>query len=127
MVQVFAIFPRIRLHTNYQSSRNCTKHKIRCPYNDMPVPEDRAGTPDKPDLQWTPEIVDVIDQWQRTGVFPFPGLNIYPAPAPQLLTTDQLRLIHHVAAISHQMIEIGADGFTLWTRQIPRYSLTVVH
>jgi hypothetical protein len=52
-------------------------------------------------------------------VFPFPSLNIYPAPAPQLLKVEQLRLIHHVASISHRMIEIGANGFTLWTRQIP--------
>jgi hypothetical protein len=101
------------------SSRNCTKHKIRCPYNDIPAPEDRAGTPDKPDLMWTPEIEATIDQWQRTGVFPFPSLNIYPTPAPERLSTEQLRLIHHVASISHQMMEMGAGEFTLWTRQIP--------
>lgn len=83
------------------------------------MPEDRAGTPDKPDLQWTPAIEAVIDQWQRTGVFPFPSLNICPAPAPHLLTTDQLRLIHHVAAISHEMMEMNATDYTLWTRQIP--------
>ncbi|KAK0719888.1 hypothetical protein B0H67DRAFT_661676 [Lasiosphaeris hirsuta] len=109
----------IRCDENFPQCRNCTKHKIRCPYNDIPVPEDRAGTPDKPDLMWTPEIEATIDQWQRTGVFPFPSLNIFPAPAPQHLTTEQLRLIHHVASISHQMMEIGANGFTLWTRQIP--------
>ncbi|KAK5656182.1 hypothetical protein OQA88_4942 [Cercophora sp. LCS_1] len=110
----------IRCDENFPQCRNCTKHKIRCPYNDIPVPEDRAGTPDKPDLQWTPEIVATIDQWQQTGVFPFPSLDIYPTPEPRNLTTDQLRLIHHVAYISYQMKEIGADDFTLWTRQIPK-------
>lgn len=109
----------IRCDENFPQCRNCTKHKIRCPYNDIPVPEDRAGTPDKPDLMWTPEIEATIEQWQRTGLFPFPSLGIYPTPAPQVLTADQLRLIHHVAAISHRMIEIGANSFTLWTRQIP--------
>ncbi|KAK0727402.1 hypothetical protein B0T26DRAFT_133940 [Lasiosphaeria miniovina] len=109
----------IRCDENFPQCRNCTKHKIRCPYNDMPVTEDRAGSPDKPDLMWTPEIEATIDQWQRTGIFPFPSLNIYPAPAPQSLTVEDLRLIHHVASISHEMIEIGANGFTLWTRQIP--------
>lgn len=102
------------------SSRNCTKHKQCCPYNDLPVTDDRAGTPDKPDLMWTPEIEATIEQWQRTGVFPFPSLDIYPTPAPRTLTMDQLRLIHHVAAINHHMNEIGANGFTLWTRQIPK-------
>lgn len=100
-------------------SRNCTKHKIRCPYNDVPAAEDRAGTPEKPDLMWTPENEAAIEKWRQTGVFPFPSLNIYPAPAPQLLTKEELRLIHHVASISHQMMEIGANGFTMWTRQIP--------
>jgi hypothetical protein len=109
----------IRCDENFPQCRNCTKHKICCPYNNITVPDDRAGTPEKPDLLWTPEIEATIDQWQRTGVFPFPSLNIYPAPAPQHLKVEQLRLIHHVASISHRMIEIGANGFTLWTRQIP--------
>lgn len=107
------------LATKYLFSRNCTKHKIRCPYNDVQVPENRSGSPDKPDLMWTPEIEAEIDQWRRTGMFPFPNLGIFPAPSPEHLTLEDLRLIHHVASISHQMQEIGANDFTLWTRQIP--------
>ncbi|KAM7208832.1 oxidase assembly protein 2, variant [Naviculisporaceae sp. PSN 640] len=109
----------IRCDESFPQCRNCTKHKIRCPYNDVPVADDRAGSPEKPDLMWTPENEAAIEQWRQTGVFPFPSLNIYPAPAPQLFTNEELRLIHHVASISHQMVEIGANGFTMWTRQIP--------
>ncbi|KAK4044861.1 hypothetical protein C8A01DRAFT_31049 [Parachaetomium inaequale] len=109
----------IRCDENFPQCRNCTKHKIRCPYNDVPVPEDRAGSPDKPDLMWTPEIEATIDEWRRTGMFPFPSLGIYPAPAPEFLTLEDLRLIHHVASISHQMQELDANAFTLWTQQIP--------
>ncbi|SPQ21281.1 e1196b81-abe7-4cc1-b87d-6d8621d9401a [Thermothielavioides terrestris] len=109
----------IRCDENFPQCRNCTKHKIRCPYNDVPVPEDRAGSPDKPDLMWTPEIEATIDEWRRTGMFPFPSLGIYPAPAPESLSVEDLRLIHHVASISHQMQELDAIDFTLWTRQIP--------
>ncbi|KAL2195072.1 hypothetical protein P885DRAFT_62321 [Corynascus similis CBS 632.67] len=109
----------IRCDENFPQCRNCTKHKIRCPYNDVSVPEDRAGSPDKPDLLWTPEIEATIEQWRRTGMFPFPSLGIYPTPAPDFLTNEELRLIHHVASISHQMQELGANDFTLWTRQIP--------
>lgn len=107
----------IRCDENFPQCRNCTKHKIRCPYNDIQVPEDRATSPDKPDLMWTPEIEATIEQWQLTGMFPFP--NIYPAPSPHLLSTEELRLIHHVASISTFMEGINANGFTLWTRQIP--------
>lgn len=70
---------------------------------------------------WTPEIEAAIEQWQRTGVFPFPSLGIYPAPAPQYFSLEDLRLIFHVAAICNEMNAIDANGFTLWTRQIPTY------
>jgi len=68
---------------------------------------------------WTPEIEATIDQWQRTGMFPFPGLQIFPAPNPHTLSVENLRLIHHVASISHELRVVDAEGFTLWTRQIP--------
>ncbi|KAL1882984.1 hypothetical protein VTK73DRAFT_506 [Phialemonium thermophilum] len=109
----------IRCDENFPQCRNCTKHKMRCPYNDIPAPEERSATPDKPDLMWTPEIEAAINQWRTTGVFPFPSLDINPAPSPQLLTLEEMRLIYHVASISHQLEIINANGFTLWTRQIP--------
>ena len=111
----------IRCDENFPQCRNCTKHKIRCPYNDMQLPaEERSTTPDKPELMWTAEIEATIDQWQRTGAFPFPGLNIFPTPNAQFLSVEDLRLIHHVASISHQLKCMDADGFTLWTRHIPK-------
>jgi hypothetical protein len=85
----------------------------------MPLPEDRSTTPDKPDLMWTPEIQAAIDHWQRTGLFPFPNLRIYPTPDPQYLSTDDLRLIHHLASICSQLDAMDANNFTIWTRQIP--------
>ena len=89
--------------TNSLVSRNCTKHKIRCPYNDMQLPaEERSTTPDKPELMWTAEIEATIDQWQRTGVFPFPGLNIFPTPNVQFLSVEDLRLIHRIAEQARQ-------------------------
>jgi hypothetical protein len=109
----------IRCDENFPQCRNCTKHKIRCPYNDMPVPEDRSASPDKPDLMWTPEIEADIQQWQNTGIFPFPGLNIYPAPNPRCLGLEDLRLIYHVASICNELAVIDANNFTIWTRQIP--------
>jgi hypothetical protein len=85
----------------------------------MPVPEDRSNSPDKPDLMSTPEIEAAIEQWQRTGIFPFPGLNIYPTPSPQHHSVEDLRLIYHVASICDELAAMDANNFTLWTRQIP--------
>ncbi|SPN98803.1 probable UPC2 Regulatory protein involved in control of sterol uptake [Cephalotrichum gorgonifer] len=109
----------IRCDESFPQCRNCTKHKIRCPYNEMPVPDDRGMSPDKPDLMWTPQIEAEIVQWQRTGIFPFPNLNIYPAPSPQAHTFEELRLIHHVASICSELGNLDANGFTIWTRQMP--------
>ncbi|KAK4181455.1 hypothetical protein QBC36DRAFT_83363 [Triangularia setosa] len=107
----------IRCDESFPQCRNCTKHKVRCPYNDITQADERSCSPDKPDLMWNPQIEEEINQWKDTGVFPFP--NIYPAPAPYDLTVEQLRLIHHVASISDQMDRLDANGFTLWTRRIP--------
>ncbi|KAI0403399.1 hypothetical protein F4802DRAFT_608139 [Xylaria palmicola] len=109
----------IRCDENFPQCRNCTKHKVRCPYNDITaVPDERATTPDKPDLMWTPDIETTIAEWQHSRIFPFPDL-VLVAPAPQYYTVEELRLIHHVAAISHELNACDANNFTLWTRQIP--------
>ncbi|RDA91956.1 hypothetical protein CP533_1349 [Ophiocordyceps camponoti-saundersi (nom. inval.)] len=110
----------IRCDENFPQCRNCTKHKIRCPYNDVQVPDaDRSNTPDKPDLMWTPQIEAAIADWQATGVFPLPSLGVYPAPIPHLYSVEDLRLIYHVASLYHELASIDANNFTLWTRHIP--------
>lgn len=107
----------IRCDESFPQCRNCTKHKTRCPYNDIPVQEARPNGP--PDLLWTPEVQTTLDQWRRTCLFPFPGLDINPTPSPQLYSYQELRLIYHVASISHQLGALEANGFTLWTSKIP--------
>jgi len=88
---------------------------------DMPAQEERAVTPEKADLLWTPEIEADIERWQQTGIFPFPDLYIYPAPSPQFFSFEDLRLIHHVASVSSELGIRDASNFTIWTRQIPLF------
>lgn len=87
----------------------------------MPVQEERAPTPEKADLLWTPEIEKEIERWQQTGSFPFPELYLYPAPSPQFFSFEDLRLIHHVASISSELGMHDAGNFTIWTRQVPLF------
>ncbi|KAI0199390.1 hypothetical protein F4808DRAFT_216439 [Astrocystis sublimbata] len=108
----------IRCDENFPQCRNCTKHKVRCPYNDVQAENERASTPDKPDLMWTPEIEEIITTWRTTGIFPFPGL-VTTAPMPQFYTVDELRLIYHVASICDRLKTMGANHYTLWTRHVP--------
>lgn len=86
---------------------------------DMPAQDDGAATPEKADLLWTLEIEADIERWRQTGSFPFPDLYIYPAPAPQFFSSEDLRLIHHVASVSSELGIHDAGNFTIWTRQIP--------
>jgi hypothetical protein len=86
---------------------------------DMPPPEERNPTPEKPDLLWTLKIEAEIDHWQKTGIFPFPELSIYPQPNPQAFSTEDLRLMHHVAGISTELGMLDAGSFTIWANQIP--------
>lgn len=86
---------------------------------DMPAPEERAQSPDRPDLLWTPDIEAQILLWQQTGEFPFPSLNIFPAPPPQYFPVEDLRLIYHVASISMDLNIQDSGNFTIWTNQIP--------
>uniref|UniRef100_A0A8H7N5I2 Zn(2)-C6 fungal-type domain-containing protein n=1 Tax=Bionectria ochroleuca TaxID=29856 RepID=A0A8H7N5I2_BIOOC len=110
----------IRCDENFPQCRNCTKHKIRCPYNDVQVTDTkRSATPEKPDLMWTPEIEASIADWKRTGIFPFPALDVYPAIVPSHYNDQDLRLIHHVASLYDTLAAMDANNFTLWTRHIP--------
>ena len=68
---------------------------------------------------WTSEIEGIITEWRNTGIFPLPNV-VFPGPAPQCYSVEELRLIYHVATIYHNMEAIGANSFTLWTRQIPK-------
>jgi hypothetical protein len=86
---------------------------------DMPVQEERATSPDRADLLWTPEVEAVIDRWQRTGVFPIPNLYLFPALAPQFFSLEDLRLIHHITSISVELCMHDSANFTIWTGQIP--------
>ena len=112
----------IRCDESFPQCRNCTKHKIRCPYNDVQATDpNRSTTPDKPDLMWTPEVEAAIVEWQSTGIFPFAFIGAGPAPVASHYSVEDLRLIYHVASLYHQLSALDANNFTLWTRHIPRY------
>jgi len=110
----------IRCDESFPQCRNCTKHKIRCPYNDVQGADpNRSTTPDKPDLMWTPEVEVAIMEWQQTGIFPFHFMGAGPAPVAAHYSVEDLRLIYHVASLYHQLAALDANNFTLWTRHIP--------
>jgi hypothetical protein len=109
----------VTIRTNFRGSGNCTKHNCRCPYMDIPKQEARAENFKKADLMWTPEIEAEIKHWQQTGSFPFSNLYSSSSPSPQLFSFEDLRLIHHAAAILNELSIHHASNFTIWTRHVP--------
>jgi hypothetical protein len=113
-------------HANLETSRNCTKHQVRCDYMDSPtamMPDSPGHTPQQPNLLWTPEIETTIELWRQTGEFPFPELRVYPQPQWQALSTVDLRLIHHLSSISNEMFRNRTSRSTLWTDMMPKYAI----
>ena len=104
-------------------SRNCTKHHVRCDYMDVLPTTNvhrRPSSPKLPNLLWTPEIETALGNWLQTGSFPFPSLNVWPAPMPNSLSRTELRLIHHLCHISNELIHSGAAKMTIWCEKIPQ-------
>lgn len=98
------------------SSRNCTKHNVRCDYMETAMAE---GVPD---LCITPQIQRELDTWRHTTAFPFPSLGLEHPPSPSLYGANDLRLVHHIASIANDMQVVDASSrYALWTRRIPMY------
>ena len=103
-------------------SRNCTKHNCRCDYMDGPRPRDkRPQSPSTADLLWSSEIKKDIDVWRRTEQFPFPEMPLQSSLPVQNYSTTDLRLIHHVSSISHDLQARGVSQFVIWADKIPTY------
>lgn len=76
-------------------------------------------SPRGPDLQYTAEADQDIEEWQRTGVFPFPELMLHPEPRWRHLSATDLHLIYHVASVSSDMQVKGYSHCNIWTAKMP--------
>lgn len=90
-----------------------------------PVEENtQTRTPREPNLLWTQRIEHEIDSWQRTGVFPFPELNLKSIQHLRGFSVIDLRLIYHLSSIYRDVRLADFIQSTLWVQQIPRYTST---
>lgn len=89
---------------------------------DGPRPRDkRPRSPSTANLLWSTEIKRDIDTWRRTEQFPFPEMPLQQSlPVANYSITD-LRLIHHVSSISHDLQARGVSQFVIWTDKIPTF------
>ncbi|KAL5598984.1 hypothetical protein BROUX41_003697 [Berkeleyomyces rouxiae] len=116
----------IRCDETFPQCLNCTKHKIRCPYNDMPI--DRSSSPDKGGLVWSDDVIKVADQWLGTLAWPFPMLSVFKYVDPKSLKLDDLRLLCHLCLVCSELASQNNLGLTVWSSQMPDIlSFAAVH
>lgn len=105
--------------SNSKDSKNCTKHNCRCDYMDHPPLEEAPRVLEEPNLLWTSRIESEIETWRRTGVFPFPEMDLQSSQQFRGLSPIDLRLIHHLSSIYRDMRLADFVHCTLWVQQIP--------
>ncbi|KAF7194031.1 Sterol uptake control protein 2 [Pseudocercospora fuligena] len=112
----------IRCDETFPQCRNCTKHQVRCDYMEN-VGSDSEGqsSPEQPNISFSPGTESRIDLWQQTGSFPYPGLQVFPPPQTHEYSKNELRLIHHLSAISNDLMAKGTSNLTIWTAKIPKF------
>jgi hypothetical protein len=82
---------------------------------------DSQTSPEQPQLVFTDGADGQIEQWAQTGIFPFPGLQVFPPPQTQDYSMVELRLIHHLCSMSNDLMLKGVSNLTLWTQKVPKF------
>jgi hypothetical protein len=77
-------------------------------------------SPEQAPVALTPGSEQQVEAWQQTGSFPYPDLQVAPPPPTQEYSKNDLRLIHHLSAISNELLLKGSSNLTLWTQKMPK-------
>ena len=109
-------------NTNHAISRNCTKHSCRCDYMDQPpLAEEAPKSPRGLNLLFPPSIDAEIDNWMRSGIYPFPELALSNHMQFRNLQKIDLRLVHHVSQLYKDLQRMGVVHCTAWVEKLPVY------
>jgi hypothetical protein len=77
-------------------------------------------SPEQPAVMLTPNSESRVDLWQQSGNYPFPDLQVFPPPPAHDYTRNDLRLIHHLANMSNDLLLKGSTGLTMWSQKMPK-------
>jgi hypothetical protein len=114
-------YERLPPYSNILHSRNCTKHQVRCDYmENLGSESELQQSPEQSAVALTPGTESRIEQWQQTGSFPYPELQVFPPPPTHEYSKNELRLIHHLSSISNELLLKGSTALTIWTQKMPK-------
>jgi len=113
----------IRCDESFPQCNNCTKHQVCCDYMEAvgSDTESHASPELQQSLAFTPRTESRIDLWQQTGDFPYPELQVRPVPQTADWSKDELRLMHHLSTVSHDLSLQGTSNLTIWTPNVPKF------
>jgi hypothetical protein len=96
---------------------------VRCDYleNTGSDTESAQHSPEQHALSFSPSTESKIEQWQSTGSFPYPDLQVFPPPPTQEYSKNELRLIHHLTSVSNELRSKGVSNLTTWTEKVPKF------
>ncbi|EMC92251.1 hypothetical protein BAUCODRAFT_78015 [Baudoinia panamericana UAMH 10762] len=112
----------IRCDETYPQCRNCTKHQVRCDYMETAGSDiESQQSPEQQSLQLSPGSESRVEQWQQSGRFPYPEMQVFPHPHAHEYSRNDLRLIHHLSTIANNLTLKGASHLTTWTQKVPKF------
>ena len=89
---------------------------------DSPPLPDEPGVPkdfNRPTGLWTPSIEAEIDNWMRSGQFPFPELGLRGPGIFNGLSKFEFRLVYHLSAVYKDLQRKGCLFLTPWVGKLP--------
>lgn len=91
---------------------------------DMPAAgEEPMKGSQPPDLMTSAELQNVLDTWRLSGEPPFPELRTGDRTYWTGFSTIDLRLVHHIVALSIDLQRRGYGTCTPWSAKMPMYVL----
>jgi hypothetical protein len=87
----------------------------------LPAEGESLPEPEHASLPSSPEAEQNINMWLQTGSFPYPELQVFPAPQPQSYNKSDLQLIAHLSSIARSLLLNGTGDINVWTPRVPQY------